>query len=166
MRKPNRDVLIALVLLVVCGVFLVKSLDIRDTPYASVQPWVWPQIILVLLTLCVLVLMWQALMREPPSRPAEESRRPAGLVGWLLHYRNPLICYLLFFLFLASMPLLGTLISGTLFVFLTLSVLGPPRVSLLPIHLAIAVVSVGAMWAVFTFALKVFLPEGEILQFS
>lgn len=166
MRKPNRDVLIALVLLVMCGVFLVKSLDIRDTPYASVQPWVWPQIILVLLTLCVLALMWQALMRGPACQADDAGRRPAGLVGWLAYYRNPLICYLLFFLFLASMPILGTLISGTLFVFLTLSVLGPPRVSMVPIHLTIAVVSVGAMWAVFTFALKVFLPEGEILQIS
>lgn len=158
MRHLNREVLTALALLVGCGVFFVESLRIEETSYASLQAYVWPQIVIGLLTVFCLALLAQALR----SVPAETER--TGLRGWLTRYRNALTCYVLFFLFLITLPYLGMLRGGMLFVFATLSALGLPTLSLVPLHAAIAVISVGAMWAVFTFALRVFLPEGEILR--
>ncbi|MDJ0896653.1 MAG: tripartite tricarboxylate transporter TctB family protein, partial [Alphaproteobacteria bacterium] len=100
------------------------------------------------------------------ERTAEaEAKTKPGLLGWLDRYRNALICYALFLAFLLSLPVLGMLIGGALFVFATLSALGAPSLRLVPMHLAVAVGSVGVMWAIFTFGLRVFLPEGMILQF-
>ena len=72
----------------------------------------------------------------------------------------------MFFAFVATLPVLGMLIGGFLFVFLALSALGPARLAVRPlaIHGAIAALAVGLMWAIFTFGLRVILPEGELLR--
>ena len=53
----------------------------------------------------------------------------------------------------------GILIGGMAFVFALLTALGGFRTW--PLHIAIAVISVGGMWATFTYALRVILPRGE-----
>jgi len=53
-----------------------------------------------------------------------------------------------------------------LFVFFALTFLGSLELRLVPIHAAVAVGTVGAMWAIFTFGLRVFLPEGELISFQ
>ncbi len=170
MVRVNRDVVVALLLLVFCGVFFWESTNIRLTDYASMNSRVWPQLVLGALTLAALVYLWQALKGDLVRTAVEtvETERGAdeqGLLGWVRHYRNPLICYALFLGFLLTLDFLGLLIGGSLFVFLALSLLGRPTLSLIPLHAAIAIGSVGAMWAVFTFGLRVFLPEGELLRF-
>ena len=155
-RSLNRDTIVAVFLLLFCGLFLGASFEIEETNYGTMQASVWPRIVLAALAICSLLLLTQAL-RHPPA-PGEGG----GMSGWLRRYRSPLICYLLFLLFLLTLPWLGMLAGGILFVFLMLSVLGGPGLANAPIHGAIAVISVGAMWAIFTFALGVFLPSGEI----
>ena len=59
---------------------------------------------------------------------------------------------------------LGMLIGGIGFVFLILTVLGERNLKHHARHAAIAVVTIGVMWALFTFGLNVILPEGEILR--
>jgi len=54
-------------------------------------------------------------------------------------------------------------LAGALFVFLALTALGRPSPKLIAIHAAVAVASIGIMWSVFTFGLRVILPQGEIL---
>ena len=100
-----------------------------------------------------------ALLAQAVGRGRAAVERPEG--SWIARYRNALWCYGLFALFLISLPYLGMLVGGALFVFACLTALGAPGWRSVPLHAAIAVVSVGAMWAVFTFALRVFLPEGE-----
>ena len=68
-------------------------------------------------------------------------------------------CFVLFGGYLLAIPYVGMLIGGVIFVFALLTALGGVRASLL--HAAIAVISVGGMWAVFTFALEVILPTGR-----
>jgi predicted membrane-bound spermidine synthase len=67
-------------------------------------------------------------------------------------------------LFLITLPYLGMLIGSTLFVFLLLNLLGGWNPGRVAVHGVIAVSAMGAMWAVFTFGLRVILPEGEILR--
>ena len=169
MARVNRDVVVALVLLVFCGVFFWESTNIRLTDYASMDSTVWPRLVLGALTLASMVYLWEALTGRV-AKTAEESLEPGidegkgGVLGWLDRYRNAMICYALFFAFLLTLDFLGMLIGGILFVFLALSLLGRPTLSLVPLHAAVAVGSVGAMWAIFTFGLRVFLPEGELLS--
>jgi hypothetical protein len=56
------------------------------------------------------------------------------------------------------------LIGGVLFVFGLLTLLGGFSYKLLIKHFSISIISVGFMWIIFTFGLKVMLPEGEILR--
>ncbi|MEO3428709.1 tripartite tricarboxylate transporter TctB family protein [Pelagibius sp. CAU 1746] len=167
MSRINRDVVVALLLLLFCGVFLWESAHIRLTDYASMNSRAWPQLVLGVLTLASLVYLWQAVTgRVAAAEQEEEAPVPAegGILGWCLRYRNALICYALFFGFLITLDYLGMLLGGILFVFLALTLLGRPRLSLVVLHAAVAIGSVGAMWAIFTFGLRVFLPEGELLR--
>ena len=50
MSRLNRDTVVALALLVGCGAFWVESFSIRETSYGQIQSWVWPQVILAVLT--------------------------------------------------------------------------------------------------------------------
>ncbi len=70
----------------------------------------------------------------------------------------------MFFLFLVSMPIFGMLIGGIAFVFVLMGFLGgwAPRQML--IHALVAIISVGAMWSLFTFGLGVMLPVGMIFN--
>jgi len=87
-----------------------------------------------------------------------ETPEEAAAAGW----RNVIICFTLFLAYLLSLPRVGMLVGGTAFVFLLLSALGGWSPRLLVLHAAIALVTVGGMWSIFTFALGVLLPRGEL----
>ena len=162
MARINRDVIVAIVLLLGCGAFIAASFDIDSALFGQMSSSLWPRAILVPLTLLSLIYLIKSIAEasqvEYPSR--------GGLTGWFQYYRNPIICFGLFFLFLAVMPLLGMLIGGLLFVFLMLSVLGGMAPRQMALHAVIAVAAVGVMWSIFTFGLGVFLPEGEMISFQ
>lgn len=167
MARVNRDVVVALLLLLFCGVFLWESFNIQLTDYGQMDSTVWPRMILGALVVASLIYLWQALRGEVEAGAEEvEADAGGGLTGWLHRYRNALVCYALFLLFLLTLPILGMLIGGVLFVFLALTALGRPSVRLVPLHAAVAVGTVGTMWAIFTFGLRVFLPEGELISFQ
>lgn len=161
MGRLNRDTLIALMLLVFCGVMFSASLEIEVTNYGTMQSSVWPQVVLVVLTVFSLGLLGQSIVK-PRAEAAPTETAPGGLG----RYRNALIVYALFFLFLLTLDLLGMLLGGVGFVFLALTLLGEPGLKRVPLHLLIAVATVGVMWSIFTFGLGVLLPDGELLQLN
>ncbi|MEO9904376.1 tripartite tricarboxylate transporter TctB family protein [Nisaea sp.] len=161
MARLNRDTLIALLLLVFCGVMISASLDIRDTNYGTMQSSVWPQAVLGVLTVFCLAMLGQSVLK--PSAPKQETVEKSAGIG---RYRNAITVYILFFLFLWTMPYLGMLLGGIGFVFLALTCLGEPELKRVPVHLAISVGTVGLMWGIFTFGLGVLLPDGELLQLN
>jgi len=159
--RLNRDTLIALVLLVFCGVMFSASLEIEVTDYGTLPSSVWPQAVLVVLTVFSLGLLGQSVVQPRTDKaPADDAPRGIGRFG------NALIVYVLFFLFLLTLDLLGMLLGGIAFVFLALTLLGEPRLQRVPLHLLISVATVGIMWSIFTFGLGVLLPDGELLQLN
>ena len=163
MGRIDRDTAVAVILLLVCGIFYLATFSIRDMGYETLGSEVWPRILLVALTvLCLLYLVLSisraAKAREPAGAPAAGG----GLKGWYDTYSNAIWCFIAFGLFLITLPYLGMLIGGVLFVFVTLTLLGGWEGKKLVTHGAIALFTVGAMWALFTFGLRVILPEGEI----
>ncbi len=154
----NRDFFVAVF-------FLVLSLGMYATTYTLPEPmfnqlasWTWPRIILVPLGFLSLVLMLQS------QKSDDETVSFSTLRQWLVENSNPFVCFALFFGFLLFMPVLGMLIGGLIYVFLTLSVLGGWTPRLLALHAGISVVFVFGMWATFSLALGVLLPEGTILK--
>jgi len=155
----NRDVFVGLVLLVLCGAFFTATFDIQKPQFGQMSSALWPRLILTPLTILSFIFLVQSLLRTEPVR-----EKKGGPRGWVEYYKNPLVSFFLFFLFLITMPYLGMLIGGVLFVFFMLSYLGGWEPKQLVVHGAIALGTVGAMWSIFSFALGVILPQGEIIS--
>lgn len=153
----NRDTVVAVFLLLFCATFYAASFQIEETTYATIGAEVWPRLILGVM----FVLSTVYLIQSVRVGVGETERREAGFFS---RYRNAILCYGLFLAFLLTLDILGMLLGGVAFVFLALTVLGERTPRQMAIHAVVAVVSVGAMWAIFTFALRVILPEGEILS--
>ncbi len=156
----STDTLIAIFLLLFCGVFLAASFTIRETTYASLGAEVWPRVILVFLSLLSLGYLVQSLR---PGNRDDTPERPS-FRNWLSAHTNAFWCFWWFGIFLATLPYLGMLLGGVLFVYATLTSLGRRDLRSHLVHAAIAVVSVAAMWSLFTYGLNVFLPEGTVFR--
>jgi len=65
MARINRDTLVAIFLLVVCGVFLTASFDIREPDYGQLNPATWPRTIIGVLTLLSLIYLVQSIRKGP-----------------------------------------------------------------------------------------------------
>lgn len=161
MARLNRDAIVAILLLLFCGVFIWSSFDIRTPDYGVLKPSAWPQAILGVMTLLCFIYLIQSIKAGPDEAPEGPNREP-GVAGFFKYWRNPIICFVMFFLFLWTLPVLGMLIGGVSFVFILMTLLGGWTLRQLAVHAAIAVCSVGAMWSLFTFGLEVMLPEGVI----
>lgn len=155
----NRDFFVALFFLVLSGVMFVATFQLPPPMFGQMTPALWPRTILIPLAILSFVLL---VISQRNSARDEAPRRSFG--EWLTYYKNPLWCFTLFFLFLITMPVLGMLIGGLAYVFLTLSVLGGWAPRQLGLHAVIAGIFVIGMWAIFTQLLGVFLPEGTILR--
>jgi len=169
MKRLNQDTIVAVFLLLFCAVFIGASFQIREMDFGQMASATWPRAILVLLTVLVMIYLAQSLTRPAAPDPASDHNgdaaapaREPGLTGWFRFYRNALWCYALFFTFLLTLDILGMLIGGVLFVFGMLTVLGERTVKNFLVHALIAIVSVGLMWSIFTFGLRVILPQGII----
>ena len=164
MRQINTDTVVASLLLVFCGVMLKATFDIPDMGYESIGAEVWPRIVLFALAVLSAVYLLRSVKQGVPEPVADADPGPRSLAGRIGRYQNAYWCYGLFLIFLLSLDYLGMLIGGVLLVFGILTALGRRGLADQLRHAAIALISMGAMWAIFTFGLKVFLPEGEILQ--
>ncbi len=164
MRTLNRDTYCAVALLAFCGLYYWASTRIPDMGYETLGSAVWPRVVLAPLVVLSLLYLVRSL-RGPLGEPEEPApaRRP-GPAGWLLAHLNVLASFVLFGLYLATLPYLGMLIGGAAFVFAMLTVLGPLDARSLVAHAAIALLTVGGMWALFTYGLNVILPGGELLR--
>ena len=162
MQRLNRDSVVAILLLVACGVFFWASFDIRQPDYGVLMPSTWPRVVIAMLTLLSFLYLLQSLRRGPADPVSEADSASPGLSGFLAYWRNPLICFAMFFTFLATLPVLGMLIGGISFVFILMTLLGGWAPRQLLVHALLAIVTVGGMWSLFTFGLGVMLPEGVI----
>ncbi|UJF17901.1 tripartite tricarboxylate transporter TctB family protein [Vibrio sp. SS-MA-C1-2] len=153
MNFINRDSVVGLILLMGCGLFINALGSIERTNYGTITSDVWPTIILSLLTILCVIYFVTSLKSENEEK-----------FNWKTFFpRNVLIVFSLFGMFVYTLPYLGMLIGGSLFVFTVLTMLGHKTLKYLFIHLVIAIGSVAVMYIVFTYGLSVFLPEGELL---
>ena len=158
MRRLSLDAIVATVLLIAGGVLFWDTFQWRHTPYATMPSSVWPRFVLVIFfALCAIYLV-RSLIRGP----GDEVKR--SLREWIAYYRNPLSCYGLFLGFLVTLPYLGMLVGGILFVWLMQVIVGERGRGAQVRHAAIAVASVGFMWLVFTYAIGVILPAGSLVH--
>ena len=165
MERLNRDAVIAMVLLVFCGVFFWATFDIRQPDYGVLMPSTWPRVVLGVLALLSMIYLIQSLRQEPEETDEIDGPPPGGgIKGWISYWRNPLWCFGLFFTYLATLPVLGMLIGGVSFVFVLQCALGGWHRRDLVFHAAVAILTIGGMWSLFTFGLGVILPSGMFMD--
>ena len=158
MKRINRDSVTAVLLLLLCGIFFWQTFNIREVPFSEMGSDVWPRFVLMLLSVLSVIYLLQSLACPPPEGS------PFSFSLWLRTYKNPIICFVMFALFLLTLPFFGMLAAGILFVFVTQSILGGWSARQLMLHALISIGSVGGMWAIFTYALGVLLPRGELFS--
>lgn len=164
MIRVNRDSVIALLLLAFCGVMFAESFQIRRAMFSTLPAATWPRLLLaILFVLCVAYLV-QSLRGRIQRAEIDDLLAKEGSSIWR-QFLNPFVCFVAFFGFLLSLPWLGMLLGGILFIFVCLTQIGERSWRSVGIHASVAVISVSVMWAIFTFGLGVFLPEGKILSF-
>lgn len=166
MNRINRDTFIACILLAITALFFWETFNIPTPEYASIGSDVWPRVLLVPLFVLGLIYLVQSLRQQ--QRADEDTGDPevtaGGVLGFIVRFRNPLSAFAIFFLFLLTIDYLGMLIGGIALVFLLLTVLGHHSPRHLALNATVAVLSVGLVWSVFTYLLRVYLPQGELLQ--
>ena len=155
MRRLNADIIIAALLLVFSGVLLAATFAFQSPPLFHFSIRTWPRAVAGTLGLLSFLYLLRSLrVRRPEGRISFDPR------AWISANRNVFACFGLFALFVATLPFLGMLIGGILFVYILLALMGGGNARTHAVNAAIAAVSVGGMWAVFTFALRVILPGG------
>lgn len=159
--KLNQDTITALCLLLVSGVFFADTFRLEPAMFGQMPATLWPRMILVPLAGLSLMLLVRAQLADGGDR-SDQPRKSFG--EWFTYYKNPIVCFFLFFLFLITLPIMGMLLGGLAYVFVTLCYLGGWTGKRLIQHSLITVVCVVGMWAIFTQLLGVFLPEGILLR--
>src|SRR5699024_8498488 len=134
------DTICAIVLLVVTGVFLVATLNIRSPDYGQLSPRTWPRVILGILAVLELIYLVQSIRQgdawkdatdgaastNAPARDASGEGAPGvtGLMAMIAAWRNIILCFVIFLAYLLALPWLGMLVGGMAFVFVLLTALG------------------------------------------
>src|SRR3990172_6746339 len=165
MRRIGADAIVALLLLVLSAELYRETFNFRVPSFETMSTGTWPRIVLIALAALCIIMLMQSLLWPAPIRHLNSEGEAVVEPGKPVSHRNALICFGMFAAFLLSLHWLGMLIAGVAFVFLMQEFMGPRDMKSRVVHAAIAFVSVGGMWAVFTFALRVILPEGMILLF-
>ena len=157
----KKDTIVAIFLLLFCGIMINSSFDIEDPGYQGMKASFWPTIVLCLLSIMCLVMLIKSVVTEDENNL---NSNDTNLTNVFFKFKNASICFLMFVLFLAFLDYLGMLIGGVLFVFGLLTMLGGFQLKKIIKHFIISIITIGIMWSIFTFGLKVILPEGEILR--
>ena len=170
----NKDAIVGICLIMICGGLMLASFDIREPDYGVLSPAVWPRLIILIMGVLSLIFFLQSVSgksRIPQTQSASSSQaqsadaaaRPQGFIEFLKYWRNVFTVFIAFGIYLFVLPQLGMLISNILLSFSLLSLLGGWRQIVL--HLCIAVGTSGGMWLLFSFVLEVFLPRGNLTGF-
>ena len=157
----NKDTIVAIFLLLFCGIMINNSFEIEDPGYQGMKASFWPTVILCLLSVMCLVMLIKSVVYKTDNNLDAIDENTTNI---FFKFKNALICFFMFVLFLTFLDYLGMLIGGVLFVFGLLTLLGGSSPKKLFNHFIISIITIGIMWSIFTFGLKVILPEGELLR--
>ncbi|MFY0989450.1 tripartite tricarboxylate transporter TctB family protein [Halomonas sp. C05BenzN] len=156
MLTLTKDRALALAMLVMAGIMLAESSNIR--PPTSWQPYgsaLFPRILLVLICLLSLTILVRSLLTGTPTGGAR--RRSFG--GWLSHNRTVLGLFALFGGYAALLPLVGYLAATLAFLVTSLALLlGIDTRKKWATNLIISGTLVPLVYLVFRFGLNVWLP--------
>jgi putative tricarboxylic transport membrane protein len=160
MTNNKSDIIIAIFLLCFSGIMINDASNIRDLGFEGMKADAWPRVVLWLLVVMSSIMLGKSYIQFKTEGHKDNNTFHVNLSK----FKNAIICFGMFLFFLSTLDYLGMLLGGIAFVFGLLTFLGGFSLNLIIRHFVISVLSIGFMWMVFTFGLRVMLPEGEILR--
>jgi hypothetical protein len=160
MTNNKSDLIIAIFLLCFSGIMINDASNIRDLGFEGMKADAWPRVVLWMLVVMSSIMLGKTYLQFKTDNHKDNNIFKINFSK----FKNALICFGMFIFFLSTLDYLGMLLGGILFVFGLLTLLGGFTIRLVSKHLSISILSIGFMWVVFTFGLRVMLPEGEILR--
>lgn len=160
MTNNKSDLIIAIFLLCFSGIMINDASNIRDLGFEGMKADAWPRVVLWMLVVMSSIMLGKTYLQFKTDNHKDNNIFKINFSK----FKNALICFGMFIFFLSTLDYLGMLLGGILFVFGLLTLLGGFSIRLVFKHLSISILSIGFMWIVFTFGLRVMLPEGEILR--
>ena len=160
MTNNKSGIIIAVFLLCFCGSMINDASNIRELGCEGMKADAWPRVVLWMLVVMSSVMLGKSYIQFKTDGHKDNNIFKVNF----LKFKNALICFGMFIFFLSTLDYLGMLLGGIVFVFGLLTFLGGFSINLIIKHLMISILSIGFMWMVFTFGLRVMLPEGEILR--
>ena len=160
MTNNKSDLIIAIFLLCFSCIMINDASNIRDLGFEGMKADAWPRVVLWMLVVMSSVMLGKSYFQFKTENHKDNSTFKINFSK----FKNALLCFGMFIFFLSTLDYLGMLLGGIVFVFGLLTLLGGFSMKLGIKHLSISVLSIGFMWMVFTFGLRVMLPEGEILR--
>lgn len=155
--RGKADGWIGLGLLVFCGVMYTLSWNLPKAPYGTMGPAYMPNLILGVLAVLSATLMAKGFLAS-----AVRSKEPSlGLKDWILKYRNIVYSFLLFFLFVLLLPVLGYVPTSFAFLLILQVLLGPKRWRLAPVYVGVSLGITLFLFLMFRCMLLVILPESD-----
>ena len=156
----NRDTIASLCLIMACGGLMFVSLDIREPDYGVLSPATWPRLIIVIMAILSTIYFVQSI-RLPRSKTPVAPR--LSFTEFVLYWRNVLIVFFVFAIYLMVLPYLGMLVGNILFSLVLLTALGGFKPFIM--HIMVAFGTSGGMWLLFIYGLDVILPRGSLTGF-
>jgi len=160
MTNNKTDIIISVFLLCFSGIMINDASNIRDLGFEGMKADAWPRVVLWLLVIISSVMLGKSYLLFKTEGHKGNNNFKVNFAK----FKNALICFGMFIFFLSTLDYLGMLLGGIVFVFGLLTFLGGFSPNLIFKHLTISILSIGFMWMIFTFGLRVMLPEGEILR--
>ncbi|MDA1000092.1 MAG: tripartite tricarboxylate transporter TctB family protein [bacterium] len=161
--RLHADTVIAALLIVLCAVAWGVTYALPPAPYGTMGPALFPRVILAFLIPLSVIYFVQGLLRDL-RKEHEDTKAKNFSFGWVREYSNVIISFFLFSVFLVALPYTGFILTGTLFIFLMLWVLGPRGARQIPKYIAISAGVTGGLYLLFRFVLIVILPEGDLFD--
>jgi hypothetical protein len=156
--RLRADTVIGAILVALLIILFLMSFGLPPAPYGTMGPALFPRVLLIALFPLCAVLFVKSLRNDLRSRP--EAMR--AFAEWFYIYRNVLVSYSLFFVFVLAVPWAGYMVSGFVFLLLMQVALGPKRLGKVPQFLAVSIGVLAGVYFIFRVVLLVLLPEGEI----
>ncbi|RPE72150.1 tripartite tricarboxylate transporter TctB family protein [Pacificibacter maritimus] len=155
MSNRGTAVLLAAFLLGLSALLFLQTFQVRNFPGTRFGAEIWPRAILISMGLLSVILLLQSLRKStvPLTQEALKAVFEREGIAWSV--------FACFFAFLWLLPRLGAYPAGALFVFATLTILGPKTLRSSLLHLGVAVGSSVVLWVLFSQVLKVIAPSGR-----
>lgn len=153
----NRSIalLLAVFLMGLSTLLFLQTFQVQNFPGTRFGAEIWPRAIIISMGFLSVILLLQSSRKSNAPLPHQSLKAVYEREGiaWSV--------FACFFAFLWLLPRLGAYPAGALFVFATLTILGPKTLRSSLLHLGVAVGSSVVLWVLFSQVLKVIAPAGR-----